>query len=411
MINDSNTFRAVDAEQFAWLVDAHIPSLAQLYTFESHFIVDGFKTFHLKNEKVNPVFSYAYLSHDLINSGKEGLKNLRLKILQADVGKSIVFLYLEKLDEMELWLSMADATINNKPGIFFDINESLYGAYDDAYGRTIAASYAPDTSVLASQPVCLELQENYEQVAGKLYSLLPEASTETGVLSARQLCDWWNSILPGYAKGWRCQLNSKTAVLSVRNKSKLILIPAMRKYKATNALGLFFHEVGVHVQRYENGLSSKLNLLSVGTAGYQGLEEGLGLLVEQLPTGAFKLRGKDKYAAIAIARGCGDGTKKDFVQLYDYLEPHMVNRFKSKRIVDAERKAQLYTWRLCCRTFRGGFPDVPGAVNLKGKIYLDGLRKLSQAIHRDINILNRAFLGKFDPTNHEQVKCIDSALE
>jgi hypothetical protein len=117
----------------------------------------------------------------------------------------------------------------------------------------------------------------------------------------------------------------------------------------------------------------------------------------------FKYLGKDKYAALVIATGAIDGLPKDFKDTYAALEMHIIQRFKSKKIMNYEHAAQRYAWRLCCRTFRGGNPNEPGSVNYKGKIYLENNYLIWEKIKEDDTFLHDIMRGKYNPFESDQV--------
>lgn len=79
-----------------------------------------------------------------------------------------------------------------------------------------------------------------------------------------------------------------------------VLIGATARVDVSRLEGLVHHEVGTHVLTYVNGAAQPLRLLRVGLAGYEELQESLGLIAEHL-AGALGPRRLRILAARVIA--------------------------------------------------------------------------------------------------------------
>lgn len=93
--------------------------------------------------------------------------------------------------------------------------------------------------------------------------------------------------------------------------------------------------------------------------------EGFAILLEQLLAAVFKPRRMYRYLAAALGWGV-DGVRRDFVQVYEILWRLIVSSGRYD-----EESAKSHAFNECARVFRGGRPDVAGAVFLKDIIYLD----------------------------------------
>ena len=80
-------------------------------------------------------------------------------------------------------------------------------------------------------------------------------------------------------------------------------------------------------------------------------------------------------------------------------------------MADPEEQATQYTWRLCCRIFRGGDPNIPGACFLKDKIYFEGNIKMWSELEKNPAQFEKVLLGKFDPTNKQHADHLNIILE
>lgn len=87
---------------------------------------------------------------------------------------------------------------------------------------------------------------------------------------------------------------------------------------------LLHHEVGTHMLTHANGTAQPLRLLSVGLAGYDELQEALGVLAEYLSGGLNQSRIRVMAARVIAARRRIDGLS--FRNTFDDLVAHGLSR-------------------------------------------------------------------------------------
>ena len=92
--------------------------------------------------------------------------------------------------------------------------------------------------------------------------------------------------------------------------------------------------------------------------------EGFALVLEQLLGDRFKLRRSYRYLAASLGWGCF-GQPMNFRQVYEVIWRVMIISSKY-----SEQDAKKHAFNECYRVFRGGRPDLAGAVYLKDITYL-----------------------------------------
>lgn len=152
------------------------------------------------------------------------------------------------------------------------------------------------------------------------------------------------------ASGWTLQTRDDASAAHVIHKNKRVTIGSNylpRNRKATYRI--IAHEVYGHALR-----GPHLGLWE---------SEGFAILLEQLLDKNFKPRRMYRYLAGAL--GWGTQTEpKDFCQVFEVIWRCMVILSKYP-----EEDAMKYAFSECARVFRGGRPDIAGAVYLKDTIY------------------------------------------
>lgn len=130
---------------------------------------------------------------------------------------------------------------------------------------------------------------------------------------------------------------------------------------------LLQHEIGTHLVTYYNGQSQPLNLLKVGLAGYESLQEGLAVLSEYLVHGLSRSRLRTLAARVVAIDALIKGEK--FTTVFHLL-------------VDNHGFEPRVAFTIVLRAFRGG-----GLT--KDAVYLQGLVKILRWIGRegDLNLL------------------------
>lgn len=399
--------KVLDAQWFRELQEIAVPTVSRSYTFLNNFSRDEFERFIAGGKKSNPEIKYAFLRKNTIDTAREQLEALRTEIVQREQEKSICTVYQDKIEELLTGLDLLHATLSGDYDRYERANRQLFGEwFNSRFFISNIMSRMPlahnDSGAVWEVPA-----HTFCVVSEAMNQCIPRCAVQADILNSNALVRCWSDALPEYAASWKVVVNDRATALATRNKSKMVIVPAGLNYRRQNVQKLFAHEIGVHVQRYERGLQTPIHLLSMGLAGYQKAEEGIALIAEQTLTGDKRLQGIDKYFAVSAARGLLDGQAKDFKDLYSFLEPHFVYRFERKKISNPQYKAAAYTWRLCLRTFRGGFTDLPGGCFWKGKMYLEGNHRLWQHFIQAPESVASIVTGKFDPTNQCHVDLIN----
>lgn len=103
--------------------------------------------------------------------------------------------------------------------------------------------------------------------------------------------------------------------------------------------------------------------------GYSGsveLSEGFATFLEQLTLERFSMKRSLRYLAVALGWGVA-GRPMTFSQVYELIWRLMVAMGRYD-----EARAKSHAYDECARAFRGGRPDMAGAVFLKDSLYFSG---------------------------------------
>ena len=102
--------------------------------------------------------------------------------------------------------------------------------------------------------------------------------------------------------------------------------------------------------------------------------EGFAVVLEQLISCDYKPRRTYRYLAASLGWGVL-GNPMTFREVFEVLWRLMIISSKYD-----EKNAKEYAFGECYRVFRGGSPEVPGAVYLKDLVYFDANQKIWQAL-------------------------------
>lgn len=157
----------------------------------------------------------------------------------------------------------------------------------------------------------------------------------------------------GLAKlGWDVKLTDDSSSAKTYHQNKLIKVGKFyesRKSRAAERIAV--HEVYGHALR-----GPQVSLAE---------SEGFALLLEQLIGREFRFRRSYRYLAASLGWGVF-GSPMTFRQVYEIIWRVMVIASNY-----SEKDAKDYTFFECYRVFRGGRPDIPGAVYLKDLVYFE----------------------------------------
>ena len=148
--------------------------------------------------------------------------------------------------------------------------------------------------------------------------------------------------------------------------------------------GLLAHEIGTHVLTFANGQAQPLQMLSLGLAGYDELQEALGVLAEYLTSGltVARLRMLASRVLVAHRRTLGAG----------FREVH------SELLSLGFRRRESFTTVM--RAFRAGG-------NTKDAIYLRGFNRLIEHLRAGVD-LPTLYVGKI---SFEAISLIADLIE
>ncbi len=237
----------------------------------------AWEEFSTGSRKSAPELLYRPLTFDP-DAVRRQLFNLPLEQVDDPV---VADLLREKRDETAAKIQMI---LNIETPSFLPGSIALYGA--------------PDTDVLT--------------LAHQLVAALPESSVQ-GVEQVGA------TVFAAHARAeiehLQAQWNGVDATVEIRHdmtgrlmvSSGRLLVGGHALIAAERIPALLAHEVGTHVLTFYNGKAQPLRLLQHGTAGYEGLQEGLAVLSEWLVGGLnaerFRTLAARVIGADALARG------------------------------------------------------------------------------------------------------------
>ncbi|MDX1385953.1 MAG: DUF1704 domain-containing protein [bacterium] len=173
-------------------------------------------------------------------------------------------------------------------------------------------------------------------------------------------------------KGFKGTVEIREDVTSLMVSNGVLFIGKKLKIPKPRAQALLHHEVGTHMVTYYNALSQPFRLLHSGLAGYDSLQEGLGVLAEYLSGGLT--RGRLRLLAGRVV------ATQALVQGAEFSEV-------CKMLMNKHNFGYDVAFTISLRIFRGG-----GLT--KDALYLKGLMDLLAYVGKG-GRLKPLFLGKF----------------
>jgi uncharacterized protein (TIGR02421 family) len=212
------------------------------------------------NQPTLPEFRYRPLTISPETS-KRALFAIDVRSVEDPVLETI---FLEKQREIDLQLTLLQA---RNSADFPHASVMLYGAVDApllALAHDILAGIAPDED---GEDPCIDCHA-------------VQAAAET--MLARYRADD-----PGF-QAEVCLRKDIAPGLMVSGRSVLISTATRMRRRRLDAL--LQHEIGVHVLTFSNGGRQGLSIFGTGLAGYEGIQEGLGVFAEYLAGGLTAAR-------------------------------------------------------------------------------------------------------------------------
>lgn len=166
--------------------------------------------------------------------------------------------------------------------------------------------------------------------------------------------------------GWTLQIIDGNSHARIYHKSKKIKIGKdynPRTSKAAERIAV--HEVYGHALRDQQ--SSVIE------------SEGFALVLEQLLGDEFRFRRSYRFIAASLGWGIF-GRPMNFREVFEVIWRLMAIASRY-----SEKKAKECAFDECCRVFRGGRPDLPGAVYLKDIVYFEANIKIWNVLSQQKN--------------------------
>ena len=215
---------------------------------------------------------------------------------------------------------------------------------------------------------------------------------------------------------WESYIDPDSKSISTSQEKCAVEVGAKRKSLNNMEMRqLLLHEVGVHVQRRLNGDRANFVALGSGLVGYEDPEEGLGVVMEQIYSGKTREAGIQYYTLLGLAIGL-DGKPRDFRDIYEigWRREAMLKVVNTDKELTEEviAKAKSQAYIQCVRIFRGTPCNLPGVVYPKDIVYHDGNAKIwsyLNTIKGNEKAFKQLFKGKFNPTDPNQLKLVESA--
>lgn len=240
---------------------------------------------------------------------------------------TLAHLFREKKAELDLQLSLLLERENRR---FLPLSVALHGRVDDDLVATAEAL---------------------------LHALPPGGKAERRGVRADVFAQRAREELEGYRRAYppfRTEVHLRDELTSLMVTDGQLLVGRHMTFPPERVEPLIQHEVGTHIVTHQNGSAQPLELLAVGLANYEELQEGLAVFAEYLAAGLTPQRMRTLAGRVVGARLLVDGA--EFVETFRALRD---------RYGFGERAA----WQITMRLYRGG-----GYV--KDSIYLRGLQSV-----------------------------------
>ena len=416
----------------------------QIGSFDAYEYLDGSGEYRQEErrkfeagETENPTLDYPKLQPDDLQQKEEDLLSLKSDVLtrqteelpnaeKMDVVKQV---YRWRLNERIAEVRMLKAAAEGDAKRFKRYSQFIYGRPSpEVFAYTVNSLRNTLTQHLASD------NGDLRQAAQELEAVLPSTQPEPqvsplpgeetvtysrektleelgylinfpegqGEVDAFVIHQAFQSALENLRiEGWRVITTPNRDSIAVSQGKQEVSVPTERRMKPAELKGLVLHEIGTHVARRDKGERSRLRLLGLGLDRYEGGEEGVATIRQQVMEEELEdFAGLEGHLAISLAQGL-DGVPRDFRQVYDIMRKyHLVKELvDGKDASTAQQEAAKKAWNRCVRTFRGTDCKTPGAVFTKDIIYREGNIGVWELIRTNPDEMKRFNIGKYDPTN------------
>lgn len=419
---------------------------------EAYSYFEGDKNFRaqqkeafLKGEVENPAFDYPKIEVESMRDRLKELQQLKLDVKKLEANEAVKEAYRLRINEKKAEIRMLIAAKKGDLKNFQRMTEFVYGQPDkNVFAYTIrelkgfcaqaeqsgqAELVAAAQELLAVLPEAPASQTSYENPSpevveraksltqseyAKLLEGLPidfsKADTKPEEMAAvmQVALDKINAMVDPEQQ-WKVVLNPAGVSLNAEQQTRSIKVATKKTWPVETVAGLVAHELGTHVVRRMTGERSKLLLLSLGLDRYEGGEEGVAKMREQMVRGSFEeFEGLEAHLAISLATGA-DGKPRTFRQTFEIMEKVFAFTMTrdGKSAATVKEKARESAYNRCVRTFRGTDGQHAGYAFTKDMVYREGNIRVWDVIGKNPGEVMRFSVGKYDPSNEKHVWILD----
>lgn len=269
---------------------------------------EGFDQFRAGKWAKVPEFRYRPLTVDP-SDAKRLLYRIDLNTVEDPVLET---LFSEKRQEIDQQLTMLE--VRNTPRFRF-ASLMLYDPVDSALRETAAQILSAD---------------------------LGRPATDGGIAGAEDVADAARAMVKRYTAGdpaFKVDVELRDDIAAgMMVSGRNLYISTATAMPAHRVLPLLHHEVGVHLLTYVNGSKQGLTIFKRGLAGYEGVQEGLGVFAEWAVGGLTRTRLRLLAARVVAVDAMTDGA--DFIEVFRLLREHRFSAHTS--------------YLIAARVFRGG---------------------------------------------------------
>ncbi len=394
-----------------------VPARFTLYDYNST------REAFLNGTGVGPDFKYHNIEDSNFSYKLDTLEQLRSDIAScSDTIPIVKNLYFKKIDEKVMLINLVrnSALLISAENDKQKYAESFTELSNEVFGKIKPDTFYHSCTVLAERltiaPLSIRNKEAYYRLRS-IFDTVP-ASTINNLNIRPSIPDEGNLVTDrneikkrfyeAFEKlgltQWRLVDGHKSrSNFVVKTNTKRVIIPndtALSSRRAESVLtsrnidALITHEL-THILRYENGLSSKLKLLSVGLHAYLKGEEGVATYREQLVKGANDYSNGKSYFAAGIAMGLDrGGIPRTFREVFEIMLDFYTIYFSNEKV-----NAKNVAFGVCAHLFKGTDGKIPGAFLTLQCSYRDGNIAVHSLLKNNHEWLKYLLVGKFDPTN------------
>lgn len=319
------------------------------------------------DQTLNLLFYLSPLDHeqlfdDFVASGYRNMGRFRYRELQIDLAAA----------ESELFeLPVADVEHEALQNLLADKQRELYGHVSLLHHRE-QEGFRPLSERLfgaASEPLLSEARRILSRVPVSEDEPL-DADAQSVLDAANEEIDYYRSKERDFAPEIFVGVDGNASLMVDQGD---LYIASDFRLPATRVRGLMGHEIGTHSLTWYNGCLQPMHLLSTGLAGYDKLQEGLGVLAEYLcgclSAGRLRIIAARVIATDMVSRACR--VEEIFAAMHEDLHISVEQSFD-----------------IAVRACRGGGFS-------KDVVYLAGMLELLAYLNDDPD-LELLFIGKFD---------------